>query len=154
PPRGVRVPLGGARHTERLRRGVSRSSREDRYAIVAPTSRWQASGERAMAVGIVLDVQQADPVTPGTTPPSAVLFDFHGTLAQVEDPVVWVTAAASACGTRLGTAAATLLADRLVTAGRAGGPAPHRVPPHLAEVYADRDLYEHAHRAAYVGLAQ
>ena len=46
-----------------------------------------------------------------------------------------------------------MLADRLVTAGRAGGPLPHRVPPHLAEVWADRDLYPHAHRAAYVGLA-
>jgi HAD superfamily hydrolase (TIGR01509 family) len=26
------------------------------------------------------------------------------------------------------------------------------VPPHLAEVYADRDLYAYAHRAAYTGL--
>jgi HAD superfamily hydrolase (TIGR01509 family) len=40
-----------------------------------------------------------------------------------------------------------------VTAGRAGGPLPHRVPPHLAEHWADRDLYEHSHRAAYTGLA-
>jgi HAD superfamily hydrolase (TIGR01509 family) len=82
-----------------------------------------------------------------------VLFDFHGTLAQVEDPVAWVRAAAAACGRELADAAATILADRLVTAGRAGGPVPHRVPPHLAEVYADRDLYEYAHRAAYTGLA-
>ncbi len=86
--------------------------------------------------------------------PSAVLFDFHGTLAQVEDPVLWVRAAAAACGRDLGRAAATALADRLVTAGRAGGPPPRRVPPHLAEVYAERDLYQHAHRAAYVGLAE
>ena len=28
----------------------------------------------------------------------AVLFDFHGTVAQVEDAVDWVLAAASACG--------------------------------------------------------
>jgi HAD superfamily hydrolase (TIGR01509 family) len=48
---------------------------------------------------------------------------------------------------------ATVLADRLVTAGRAGGPPPYRVPPHLIEVWAERDLYPHAHRAAYVGLA-
>ena len=27
------------------------------------------------------------------------------------------------------------------------------MPPHLAEVWADRDLYPHAHRAAYTGLA-
>lgn len=86
-------------------------------------------------------------------PPAAVLFDFHGTLAQVEDPVDWVLAAAGACGESLPRARATVLADRLVTAGRAGGPLPWRVPPHLAEVWADRDLYEYAHRAAYTGLA-
>jgi HAD superfamily hydrolase (TIGR01509 family) len=83
----------------------------------------------------------------------AVLFDFHGTLAQVEDPVTWVIAAATACGTELDRGRATVLADRLVTAGRAGGPRPYRVPVHLAEAYADRDLYEHSHRAAYTGLA-
>jgi HAD superfamily hydrolase (TIGR01509 family) len=83
----------------------------------------------------------------------AVLFDFHGTLAQVEDPVVWVTAAAAACGVQLERARATALADRLVMAGRAGGPLPYRIPPQLAEVWADRDLYEHCHRAAYTGLA-
>jgi HAD superfamily hydrolase (TIGR01509 family) len=82
------------------------------------------------------------------------LFDFHGTLAQVEDPVAWVTAAAAACGRELDRGRATVLADRLVTAGRAGGPVPHRVPPHLAEHWADRDLYTHSHRAAFTGLAE
>jgi len=83
----------------------------------------------------------------------AVLFDFHGTLAQVEDPVAWVLAAAAACGRELERAKATVLADRLVMAGRPGGPLPHRVPIHLADHWADRDLYAHAHRAAYTGLA-
>ncbi|WP_309246051.1 HAD family hydrolase [Verrucosispora sioxanthis] len=72
----------------------------------------------------------------------AVLFDFHGTLAQVEEASQWVLAAASACGVDLDRARA-----------RAGGPLPARVPPHLAELWADRDLYEHAHRGAYTGLA-
>jgi len=108
----------------------------------------------SVAVGIVLDVRDDGRIGPGTTSPTAVLFDFHGTLVQVEEPVTWVTEAAAACGARLDRGAATVLADRLVTAGRAGGPPPARVPPHLAEVYADRDLYEYAHRAAYVGLAQ
>jgi HAD superfamily hydrolase (TIGR01509 family) len=83
----------------------------------------------------------------------AVLFDFHGTLAQVEDPVTWVTAAAAACGAELDRGRATALADQLVTAGRAGGPVPQRVPPHLAEVYAERDMSERNHRATYTGLA-
>jgi HAD superfamily hydrolase (TIGR01509 family) len=83
----------------------------------------------------------------------AVLFDFHGTLAQVEDPVQWVQAAAVACGHEFDRGKATALADRLVMAGRAGGPLPARVPPHLAEHWADRDLYAHSHRAAYTGLA-
>ena len=83
-----------------------------------------------------------------------MLFDFHGTLAQVEDPVSWVLAAAASCGASLERGRATVLADRLVTAGRAGGPLPHRVPVHLAEHWADRDLYEHSHRAAYTGLAE
>ncbi|HEX5540998.1 MAG TPA: HAD family hydrolase [Micromonospora sp.] len=86
-------------------------------------------------------------------PVDAVLFDFHGTLAQVEDAVAWVTAAAKKCGTTLEQARATVLADRFVTAGRAGGPLPARIPPQLAEVWAERDYYAHAHRAAYTGLA-
>lgn len=90
---------------------------------------------------------------PTRAPLEAVLFDFHGTLAQVENAVQWVTAAAGECGVTLDRGRATVLADRLVTAGRAGGPVPTRVPPHLAETFADRDLYEYAHRAAYTGLA-
>jgi HAD superfamily hydrolase (TIGR01509 family) len=82
-----------------------------------------------------------------------VLFDFHGTLGQVEDPIDWVIRAAGSCGVALDRAVATGLADRLVAAGRAGGPRPGRVPPRLSEVFADRDLCGRAHRAAYTGLA-
>ncbi|MGW0502316.1 HAD family hydrolase [Micromonospora sp. NPDC003241] len=90
---------------------------------------------------------------PSRRPVRAVLLDFHGTLAQVEEPREWVLAAAAACGVTLDRMRATSLADRLLTAGRAGGPLPGRVPPRLAELWADRDLYEHAHRGAYTGLA-
>ncbi|MBQ1046174.1 HAD-IA family hydrolase [Micromonospora sp. C32] len=91
---------------------------------------------------------------PSRRPVEAVLFDFHGTLAQVEEPLAWVLAAANACGVELDRIRATSLADRLLTAGRAGGPLPARVPPRLAELWADRDLYPHAHRGAYTGLAE
>jgi HAD superfamily hydrolase (TIGR01509 family) len=98
--------------------------------------------------------ESADAAPPvSVRPVRAVLFDFHGTIAQVEDPIEWVVGAASACGVGLDRARATGLADRLVTAGRAGGPRPSRVPPHLAEVYAERDLEPASHRAAYAGLA-
>jgi HAD superfamily hydrolase (TIGR01509 family) len=101
----------------------------------------------------VLDVPYHDEPPPYRRRVDAVLFDFHGTLAQVEDSVEWVLAAATTCGVTLDRARATGLADRLVAAGRAGGPLPTRVPPHLAEVWAERDLYGAAHREAYTGLA-
>ncbi|SCF21647.1 haloacid dehalogenase superfamily, subfamily IA, variant 3 with third motif having DD or ED/haloacid dehalogenase superfamily, subfamily IA, variant 1 with third motif having Dx(3-4)D or Dx(3-4)E [Micromonospora mirobrigensis] len=93
-----------------------------------------------------------DPRVP-RRPVEAVLLDFHGTLAQVEEARDWVTAAAATCGVTLERTRATVLADRLLTAGRPGGPPPARVPPPLAELWADRDLYEYAHRGAYTGLA-
>jgi HAD superfamily hydrolase (TIGR01509 family) len=110
-------------------------------------------GTAARRLGKVHGVPPADPL-PVSPRLKAVLFDFHGTVAQVEDAVEWVVAAAAVCGTTLDPLRATALADQLVTVGRAGGPRPAKVPPHLAEVYADRDLYSHSHRAAYVGLAE
>lgn len=84
----------------------------------------------------------------------AVLFDFHGTLAMTIDPVAWVTAAAADCGAALDHARATALADRIATAGGLPGVAkPSRIPPNLAEDWADRDLDERAHRRVFVGLA-
>lgn len=70
------------------------------------------------------------------------------------DPVAWVTAAAADCGVALDRGKATVLADRIATAGGLPGVAnPARVPPQLSEAWANRDLYEEAHRAAYTGLA-
>ncbi|MBB5873871.1 HAD superfamily hydrolase (TIGR01509 family) [Allocatelliglobosispora scoriae] len=84
----------------------------------------------------------------------AVLFDFHGTLATTVDPVLWVTEAAAACGASIDRGRATVLADRLAAAGGLPGSGrPVRIPPQLAEVWANRDLYEYAHREAYTGLA-
>jgi len=86
-------------------------------------------------------------------PIAAVLFDFHGTLAQVEEPTEWVVKAAAACGLDFLARDAAGLAKALVAAGRAGGPLPDAVPAHLAEVWARRDLAAAAHRDAYTGLA-
>ena len=81
-------------------------------------------------------------------------FDFHGTLAQVEEPVAWVLRPPRPVRRHASTGPGPRCwPTGCVTAGRAGGPRPHRVPPHLAEVWADRDLYPHAHRAAFTGLA-
>ncbi|GAA1793708.1 HAD-IA family hydrolase [Luedemannella flava] len=102
----------------------------------------------------VPESSRPSPLRDHRRPADAVLFDFHGTIAQVEDPVDWVVSAAWTCGVAMDPAQATGLADRLVTAGRAGGPLPTRVPPHLMEVWAERDLSPHAHRAAYEGLAE
>jgi HAD superfamily hydrolase (TIGR01509 family) len=101
----------------------------------------------------VPDSRPLPSAAPPPRPVDGVLFDFHGTIAQVEDPVDWVIEAALRCGVLLDHTVATSLADRLLLAGRAGGPRPVRVPPHLAEVYADRDMAPRAHRAAYAGLA-
>jgi HAD superfamily hydrolase (TIGR01549 family) len=106
-----------------------------------------------MVHGVPEEPRKAPFVPDEKHPVEAVLFDFHGTIAQVEDAVDWVLAAARECGTNLDRLLATSIADRLVTAGRAGGPRPDRVPPHLAEVFASRDLFPEAHRAAYTGLA-
>ena len=80
-----------------------------------------------------------------------MLLDFHGTIAQVEDPVGGCTSAAPACGATL---------DRGRPPSWPTGSPPPAGPagrgrtgcrPHLAEVWADRDLPPHAHRAAYTG---
>jgi HAD superfamily hydrolase (TIGR01509 family) len=86
-------------------------------------------------------------------PITAVLFDFHGTLAQVEEPAEWVVKAAAACGVDLSDADPGGLAKALVAAGRAGGPFPDSVPAHLADAWSRRDLSAQAHRSAYTGLA-
>ncbi len=70
------------------------------------------------------------------------------------DPIAWVTAAAADCGVSLDRGKATVLADRLATAGGLPGVAkPSRIPPQLAEAWANRDLYPHSHRECFVGLA-
>lgn len=126
------------------------------YGALVPDQAEQPSSDAAgaPAAGPVADPEHAPDARANHRGPAieAVLFDFQGTLATVEPAVNWVRAAAAECGTALDLAQATILADRLLTAGWVGA-LPVRVPPHLMEVWAERDLYPYAHRAAYAGLA-
>jgi HAD superfamily hydrolase (TIGR01509 family) len=83
----------------------------------------------------------------------AALFDFHGTLAQVEEPIEWVVRAAAARGAQFTPEEAQRLADALVLAGRAGGPLPAAVPADLQTSWDRRDLTADDHRRIYTSLA-
>jgi HAD superfamily hydrolase (TIGR01509 family) len=79
----------------------------------------------------------------------AVLFDFHGTLVQVEEPLSWVAGAAAACGHDLDEARTAVLAEALAARG---WPVVADVPPELADLWQQRDLTPEAHRQFYQGL--
>ncbi|QSB06760.1 HAD family hydrolase [Natronoglycomyces albus] len=82
----------------------------------------------------------------------AVLFDFHGTLAQVESLTKSVTLAAERCGRTLSHLEATALAESVGAQGWVGTGIAPRVRPHFAAAWADRDLSEEAHREAFTAL--
>ena len=82
----------------------------------------------------------------------AVLFDFHGTVMQAEGAGRWLRGAAADLGLTLPNDRAEALTEELVHAGRAGGPTPTRVPEHLAEAFATRDLSRWGHRHLYTSL--
>jgi HAD superfamily hydrolase (TIGR01509 family) len=82
------------------------------------------------------------------TPPTAVLFDFAGTLLVPEPRAAWIAAVCP----ELPAPAATELADQLDRAGRPGGPDPVALPPELAAAYASRDVSTDRHRAVYEAL--
>jgi len=82
----------------------------------------------------------------------AVLFDFSGTLFAVEEARRWLRRGAAATGVTVAIEDEPPLLDRLLAAGRPGGPEPRHVPADLADDYARRDLSGATHRRAYVGL--
>ncbi|HZE38210.1 MAG TPA: HAD-IA family hydrolase [Stackebrandtia sp.] len=86
-------------------------------------------------------------------PITAVLWDFHGTLAQVEPLSRSVEIAADQLGVELPPYRATILADALGALGWVGSGQPAKVTPSFAAAWADRDLTESAHREAFIGLA-
>ncbi len=82
----------------------------------------------------------------------AVLFDFSGTLFAVEEAERWLRCGAASAGVTIPSGDEPALLDRLLAAGRPGGPEPQHVPADLADDYARRDLSGATHRRAYVGL--
>ena len=82
----------------------------------------------------------------------AVLFDFSGTLLAVEPAEAWLRRAATPLGLTFEPDQEAELIERLLWAGRPGGPAPSDLNGTLLDVYAGRDLSPQAHRAAYTTL--
>ncbi|MDX6201137.1 MAG: hypothetical protein QOJ83_637 [Frankiales bacterium] len=82
------------------------------------------------------------------TPPTAVLFDFAGTLLVPEPRDAWVAAVCP----ELPPAEVAELAEALDHAGRPGGPEPVALPQEWAEAYAQRDVSTTRHRAVYEAL--
>ncbi|MBO0653702.1 HAD-IA family hydrolase [Streptomyces triculaminicus] len=84
-----------------------------------------------------------------------VLFDFSGTLFRVEPAASWLRAALAGAGVAAADDEVARLTALLEEAGaQPGGTRPSRVPAHLADVWAERDLGPERHRAAYTGLAR
>ncbi|WP_051571026.1 HAD family hydrolase [Cryptosporangium arvum] len=85
-------------------------------------------------------------------PIDAVLFDFSGTLLAVEPPADWLRRAADPLGLAFTDTESSALVERLLWAGRPGGPAPSDLTGALVEAYASRDLSFEQHRDAYTAL--
>ncbi|WP_405784390.1 HAD family hydrolase [Streptomyces sp. NBC_00859] len=85
----------------------------------------------------------------------AVLFDFSGTLFRIESVATWLRATLDEAGVTLAPEEFELRVAELAESGALpGGPAPRRVPPSLAGLWASRDESAAGHRAAFTGLAR
>ncbi|MFG1924812.1 HAD family hydrolase [Cryptosporangium sp. NPDC048952] len=85
-------------------------------------------------------------------PIDAVLFDFSGTLLAVEPPLDWLRRAAAPLGLTFDDAESAAMVERLLWAGRPGGPAPSDLTGPHVDAYATRDLSVEQHRDAYIAL--
>lgn len=81
-----------------------------------------------------------------------VLFDFAATLLVPVPTTEWVREVTNRLGQHLDDAELADLAGRLESAGRPGGPEPHRLPTELAADYARRDVSAALHRSVYATL--
>ncbi|MFI8941894.1 HAD family hydrolase [Streptomyces syringium] len=84
-----------------------------------------------------------------------VLFDFSGTLFRIESTASWLRSVLDRARIPLDGGEFERLTRGLEACGALpGGAAPHSVPAHLAEVWAERDRSAEQHRAAYTGMAR
>ncbi|PZG21256.1 hydrolase [Nonomuraea aridisoli] len=85
-----------------------------------------------------------------------VMFDFSGTLLRIEPVERWLRGGLEAHGRLvLKDSEIAACADRLARMGaQPGGPTPHEVPAHLADLWRDRDLTDDCHRACFTALAR
>ncbi len=84
------------------------------------------------------------------------MFDFSGTLLRIEPIEQWLRGALDADSRFVfDEPEITACADRLTLMGaQPGGPVPQVIPPHLVNLWRDRDLTADRHRACYTALAR
>jgi putative hydrolase of the HAD superfamily len=83
------------------------------------------------------------------------MFDFSGTLLRIEPAGSWLRAVLDEMGIAVPEAEFAAHARRLArTGGQPGGAQPEVLPPHLEQLWGERDRTAAQHRAAYTGLAR
>jgi HAD superfamily hydrolase (TIGR01509 family) len=94
--------------------------------------------------------------TDGEMTVKGCMFDFSGTVFRIEPAERWLRTVLAAAGPadvpEDEIARCALLLER--AGAQPGGAPPERVPPHLADLWRDRDLSAALHRAAYTGLSR
>ncbi|TKA03112.1 HAD family hydrolase [Actinacidiphila oryziradicis] len=83
------------------------------------------------------------------------MFDFSGTLLRIESAASWLRATLAEAGIAVREAESAAYARRLArSGGQPGGPPPEVMPPHLEQLWRERDRSAAQHRAAYTALAR
>ncbi|MGW9116596.1 HAD family hydrolase [Streptomyces sp. NPDC055663] len=85
----------------------------------------------------------------------AVMLDFSGTLFRIESAAEWLSAVVADAGLAVPEDERDACVGRLEEFGaQPGGVPPRRVPPHLEELWRERDLTAERHRAAFTAMTR
>ncbi|MFD7529851.1 HAD family hydrolase [Streptomyces sp. NPDC059849] len=85
----------------------------------------------------------------------AVMLDFSGTLFRIESAAEWLSAVVADAGLTVPEDERDACVGRLEEFGaQPGGVPPRRVPPHLEELWRERDLTAERHRAAFTAMTR